>query len=61
MIFSDSIKCLDFLNSLKINSDFPTGCWKKAYLSHGWRIYASHVLIEELKIKYLENQTFETL
>ena len=28
--FYDSEEYLDFLNTLFSNSDFPTGCWKKA-------------------------------
>lgn len=41
--FHDSGECLDFLNTLFLTSDFPTRCWEKSSLSHGWRIDDGHV------------------
>ncbi len=56
--FHDSEEYLDFLNTLPSTSDFPTRCWEKASLSHGWRIDAGHVIHHKTISKYLENQIY---
>ena len=56
--FYGNEKYLDFLNTLLTTSNFPTRCWKKASLSHGWRIDAGYVIYQQPISKHLENQIF---
>ena len=56
--FYDNEEYVDFLNPLSIYSNFPTRCWEKASLSHGWRIDAGYVRYHIFNSKYLVNLVF---